>query len=63
MATSSLGATAKIYAFPTKTRGATTYRKETAEVMALPGGMLPLVEFGSGWYHDTAISDDTSRQN
>lgn len=48
---------AKIYAFPVKPRtGAERGEgRRPGEVVAVPCG--PTVEFGSGWYHETAIRD------
>jgi Protein of unknown function (DUF2735) len=49
---------AKIYVFPTRTRTASTlYHGDPRPVTALNNNRLPVVEFGSGWYHDAAIQE------
>lgn len=51
--------TAKIYAFPSRPRGAANDRYTPTQQQA--AATLATVEFGSGWYHDAAIEDDEAR--
>jgi hypothetical protein len=51
--------TAKIYAFPTKARLATGYRRDMSAMTSEVEDALRLkrTDFGSGWYHDAAIEE------
>jgi hypothetical protein len=49
---------AKIYEFPGKIRAAASARRrddKTADILRLQ--QAPVVEFGSGWYHEAAVQE------
>ena len=51
--------TAKIYAFPTRGQLAAGYRRDVSTMASEVAEALRLkrTDFGSGWYHDSAIEE------
>ena len=58
MTSETLKQSAKIYQFQAHSRSAIgpgAFRKTAAPIREVP--IVPAVDFGSGWYHDEAISE------
>ena len=54
--------TAKIYTFPVKAD--VVRRRINGQMMAeIADQRLPRTDYGSGWYHETAIEDAAKEQN
>lgn len=56
--------TATIIAFPQKVQERRRPRSLAGDVVDLAERQLPLVDFGSGWYHEAAMQEEAAkRQN
>jgi hypothetical protein len=63
MQTPSHRETATILAFPQRTQERRRLGLAGGNVIELAARQLPVVEFGSGWYHEAAMQEEASNKN